>query len=232
MDEKALHRFVTSLKESPQQNGIFNPWYGVDESNDSSRKAPQIRRRQLIQYLEERRGSAKFLLVGEAAGYQGAKFSGIPMTSERILLGAKKEQGLLPEHVFKGLGARRTSRESLKQQGFSEPTATLVWDQIAKSGRSPYQFVLWNAFPWHPYDPRAGLLSNRTPTASELDTGREVLGRMLKILHRGGRIIALGEKAFQGLGKLGVDAYKVRHPAQGGAGKFREEFRKVLRADG
>lgn len=45
-----------------------------------------VRRRRLQEYLEARRGS-ELLLVGEAAGYRGARVSGIPFTSERQLTG-------------------------------------------------------------------------------------------------------------------------------------------------
>jgi hypothetical protein len=46
----------------------------------------ELRRERLAEYLEARAG-AKFLLVGEAAGYRGARVSGIPFTSERQLTG-------------------------------------------------------------------------------------------------------------------------------------------------
>jgi len=229
MDEKRVHLFAACLKRSPSREGVFNPWYDVDASNDKSSEAPEIRRSQLLRYLKERLPSVRFLLVGEAAGYQGAKFSGIPMTSERILLGGKRAQGIFPEHVFSGSAPKRTSREGLRKAGFSEPTATIVWDQIVRSGVSPYEFVLWNAFPWHPYNPKAGLLSNRTPSGEELEAGHEALTRIGEILAGKGRIIALGEKSFEALGKLGFESRKVRHPAQGGAARFREEFDPLMR---
>jgi uracil-DNA glycosylase len=46
----------------------------------------ELRRRRLRNYLEEYAG-ARLLLVGEAAGYRGARVSGIPFTSERQLTG-------------------------------------------------------------------------------------------------------------------------------------------------
>ncbi|MEX2465175.1 MAG: hypothetical protein WD428_04775, partial [Gaiellaceae bacterium] len=41
-----------------------------------------VRRERLAAYLEEHAGAA-WILVGEAAGYRGARVSGIPFTSER-----------------------------------------------------------------------------------------------------------------------------------------------------
>ena len=45
-----------------------------------------LRRRRLLEYLETHQGTP-LLLVGEAAGYRGARVSGIPFTSERQLTG-------------------------------------------------------------------------------------------------------------------------------------------------
>jgi uracil-DNA glycosylase len=45
-----------------------------------------LRRARLAEYLENR-GAASLLLVGEAAGYRGARISGLPFTSERQLTG-------------------------------------------------------------------------------------------------------------------------------------------------
>jgi uracil-DNA glycosylase len=45
-----------------------------------------LRRRRLCSYLDAR-ADAPLLLVGEAAGYRGARVSGIPFTSERQLTG-------------------------------------------------------------------------------------------------------------------------------------------------
>jgi uracil-DNA glycosylase len=46
----------------------------------------ELRRTRLRDYLEAHEGSP-YLLVGEAAGYRGARVSGIPFTSERQLTG-------------------------------------------------------------------------------------------------------------------------------------------------
>jgi uracil-DNA glycosylase len=46
-----------------------------------------LRRARLVDYLERTAG-ARLVLVGEAAGYRGARVSGIPFTSERQVTGA------------------------------------------------------------------------------------------------------------------------------------------------
>ena len=226
--KKALGHFIDMLRHHANRDGIFNPWRQVDKEHDVGRHAPAIRRRQLFQYLMERK-SALYLLHGEALGYQGGHFTGIPMTSERILLGGHKSRGILPEHVFSpsALEPRRTSRPDQKRQGFTEPTATIVWEQIVHSGKNPKSFILWNAFPWHPYSPDSGMLSNRTPHSDEIETGDSFLIQLVK-MSGVKEILALGEKAQEQAHRLGIDSIKLRHPASGGSAEFRKQFRRLV----
>lgn len=222
-----IKTFIKSLKSFPEADEIFNPWWEVDPENDIDDKGPIIRRQQLFQYLNERIGKAKYLLIAEAIGYQGGHFTGIPMTSERILLGGHAKKGILPEHVFSKIEPKRTSRPDLKPNGFSEPTATIVWGHIIQSNLNPKDFILWNAFPWHPFKPESGYLSNRTPTVSEFHAGAHILTQLIQIT-KIGNIIAVGEKSLKMLNKLEINCIKVRHPANGGATKYRKQFSNVL----
>jgi hypothetical protein len=97
----------------------------------------ELRRSRLADYLSSRR-SAKYLLVGEAAGYRGARVSGVPFTSERQLSGS----------------------------GPAESTATIVQRTLADMGLAD-DVLLWNVVPTHPHEPGAPL-SNRRPTATEV----------------------------------------------------------------
>ena len=207
--------------------GVFNPWGENDPQHDQCSQGPQIRRAQLQQYLLERIGRAKLLLVAEAIGYQGGHFSGIPMTSERLLLGGLTNKGILPEHVFTGLAPQRTSKESVRRDGFTEPTATIVWGFFAENGFDSRSFVLWNAFPWHPYKIGEGLLTNRTPTDEELGAGHKMLKRMIA-LGNFPRIVAIGKKSAAQMAELGISASEVRHPANGGAGLFRRQMAELI----
>lgn len=152
------------------------------------------------------------------------------MTSERILFGRKTDAGIEAKDFFSGIKPRRTSKRQKSRDGFSEPTATIVWSTLLRLGLSPEQFVLWNAFPWHSFDPRAGMLSNRTPTKAEQSAGTLVLKAFLD-LFRCEEIVALGRVAASQLEDLDVGASgicRIRHPASGGAKLFRQQIAGIV----
>jgi uracil-DNA glycosylase len=221
---------------------VFNPWWQIDEEHDIDPQGAAIRRKHLAVYFRERLGKVRLAIIGEALGYRGGHFSGIPMTSERILSGrhphivaalsqrrnlqVSRDRGRRPPlQILASIKPRRTSKPIVCQDGFSEPTATIVWGALLKIGVLPDEFVLWNAFPWHSFDPRRGLLSNRMPNKSEQLSGRPVLKAFLE-LFACEQIVALGKIAAAQLKELGVDAHCIRHPASGGAKLFREQIAK------
>ncbi|MCG2587819.1 uracil-DNA glycosylase [Rhodohalobacter sp. WB101] len=221
-----IDEFISSLQNSPK--GLFNPWYHRDDKHDETKDAPEIRRQQLKTYLSERVETAKYLFIAEALGYQGGHFTGIAMTSERILLGHQEPKyGVRPDHVFQTIEPQRTSSPTVIEKGMSEPTATIMWGALIDLGINPYEVVLWNALPWHPYKPDQGLLSNRTPTADELDAGLDHLKSFMK-LFEDVEMVAVGRKCELSLSQLGVDHIQVRHPANGGAPKFRRQVKNLF----
>jgi uracil-DNA glycosylase len=219
MSRKQLDRFVRLLKASPS-GAVFNPWWQIDEENDIGPHCPAIRRKHLTVYFRERLGKARLAIIGEALGYRGGHFSGIPMSSERMLLGKQPV-------ILAGIKPRRTSKPSICADGFSEPTATIVWGALLKTGVLQDEFVLWNAFPWHSFDPRRGLLSNRMPNKSEQLSGRPALKTFLELFDCE-QIVALGKIAAAQLEQLGLNAHCVRHPASGGAKLFRQQIAKIV----
>jgi len=119
MSRNQPDHFLRLLKTSPS-GAVFNPWWQIDEEHDIDPQGAAIRRKHLAVYFRERLGKAGLALVGEALGYRGGHFSGIPMTSERMLL--RRQQQILV-----GVKPRRTSKPNVCPNGFSEPTATIVW---------------------------------------------------------------------------------------------------------
>jgi len=219
----SIDRFIAQLRAFRAPN-VFNPWAACDAAHDATRRAPDVRARQLAAYLAERTAQARLLLVAEAAGYQGAKFSGIAMTSERILLGHLAGKGIAPQAVLR-TAIERTSRAADKPLGYNEPTATVVWGTLLAAGVDPRAWVNWNAFACHPHRPGEPL-SNRTPTRAELEAGRPLLASFLALFARA-EVVALGRHAAHSLGLLGVPHRAVRHPSMGGAPRFRAEILRI-----
>jgi len=227
MSAQSIESFVRLLQNSPS-GAVFNPWWQVDEQNDIGRNAPAIRRNQLQSYLGKRLRKANFAVIGEAVGYRGGHFSGIPMTSERLLLGRSKKVRLKSNDFFSDINPRRTSKPEKCPDGFSVPTATIVWGTLLRLGLKPAQFVVWNAFPWHSFDSRRGMLSNRMPNKSERAAGLPVLKAFLELFPCD-QVVALGKIAAAQLEQLDVNAHCVRHPASGGAKLFRQQMAAVVK---
>jgi uracil-DNA glycosylase len=114
---------------------------------DGERAAMRCER--LLAYLGARR-DAPLLLVGEAAGYRGARVSGIPFTSERQLTG----------------------------RGPAEATATIVRRTLAELGLEE-ETLCWNVVPTHPHAPGRPL-TNRRPTRAEIEAGLPFLRELTR----------------------------------------------------
>jgi hypothetical protein len=219
--------FVDELIALPCQPGVFNPWRDTDPVNDAGPDAPSIRAENLARYLQMRAGKARLVLVAEAPGFRGCKFSGIAMTSERILM---NHQPKVPASaVFEGLKCR-TSQAALMPLGFIEPTASITWSLLLSLGLDPAEFVLWNSFPCHPFK-GSNPLTNRAPTPSELASCSHVLPLMLE-LFKTAQVVAVGRVAQRALASLGLAVPNVRHPAMGGATAFRSQIMALLSTGG
>jgi uracil-DNA glycosylase family 4 len=110
-----------------------------------------LKRGRLREYLESRI-DAELVLVGEAAGYRGARVSGIPFTSERQLTGS----------------------------GPAEATATIVHRVLARLGVED-EVLLWNVVPTHPGSetsnrrPTRAEIDDASPFLDELTRGRTAI---------------------------------------------------------
>jgi uracil-DNA glycosylase len=110
-----------------------------------------LRRERLRAYLDART-HAGVVLVGEAAGYRGARISGIPFTSERQLTG----------------------------NGPAEASATIVHRVLTELGIED-DVLLWNVVPTHPGTATSNRAPSRAeidaarPFLEEVTRGRTVI---------------------------------------------------------
>jgi len=224
-----IDKFITNLQSYKSPN-VFNPWGQYDESCDIGEAGLEIRVANLRRYLELRQ-NAHYLFIAEALGYQGGHFSGVAITSERILLG--EHPSVDPKSVLGEWNYQRTSNpaspllnNSQKAKGFNEPTDTVVWNALNTHGLAAFDVILWNIFPFHPHQP-GKLLTNRTPSTEELDAGIEYAKQLLELVPNM-QIIAIGGKAAATLARYGIEAQAVRHPSMGGANEFRAAVAKIF----
>lgn len=175
-----------------------------DAGPDDLAGAPEIRLQNARRYLHQRLG-ADVIAVGEAAGYQGMRWSGIAFTSEFDLL----------------RWGEPYQRSSRRPRPWKEPSGTIVHGILDELG-AEQRVILWNTVPTHPHAP--GLtLSNRRPTLGEVTEGRRYAERLIAIVK---------PRLVIGVGRIACAAFPqaqyVRHPAQSGATAFREGMRALL----
>lgn len=164
------------------------------------------RRSNLLAHLRQVK-LGDLILVGEAAGWRGARQSGIAFTAAPTV----------------GLPGTR------------EASATIVQESLHKAGLAD-RTLLWNAFPTHPHRVGAPH-TNRTPTTAELAEAAEVLRTAIgtRLIVCVGRSAShavsavLGDKVHSvSAAPASVRAVAVRHPSFGGASLFRAEFSACL----
>ena len=157
----SIDRFVTRLRRTKPLPNTINPWWGRST-------AAKLRQANLTHYLEQMaKRRPMVLLVGEAPGYRGCGLTGVPFTSEQILVNG-------PEVLFGPSSAFQISGDASRPTG--EASATIVWEVLRQyPDRLP---LIWNACPFHPHKPD-NQQSNRPPVQAELELGIGILSRLL-----------------------------------------------------
>jgi uracil-DNA glycosylase len=193
---------------APSSNSLFNP-YSEDHPDADRSGAHRIRRKNLRNYFDSFDAAPRILIVGEASGPWGCRFSGVPFTSERLLC-----SGELP------FGGRQSSRHETPHV---ERTAGMFWDVMRTNH---LRFLMWNAVPLHPHPPGEPF-SLRRPTRSEVTQFLVVLEGLVSILNPA-QIVAVGRIAEQAVHDLNREAAYVRHPSHGGMKEFAAGMQAVF----
>lgn len=204
------------LTKAPSTNTVFNQYRDRNKDFDVPRAAT-IRIENLRRYMAEATKTASILVVGEAAGPWGCRFSGVPFTGEKQLLD--------PSFPLHGECSSKTkpARPTKYAPPFISESAKTFWGVML-----PYygRFLVWDAFPLHPCNPRDAL-TVRNPSKSEVAQFGEAL-RLIKAYMKPTHIVAVGKKAFEELSSLGEASIYVRHPSRGGKEKFTSGIQDIF----
>lgn len=201
--------FIEELAVTEVTANVYNQYSYEFEENS-------IRRKNLFIYLKKMyKLKPKVILIGEAPGYRGCRRTGVPFTSEDLLI--NNIEGL---DLFGRESGYRLAFE--KEKLLKEATATIVWQTLVE-----YNILAlgWNSFPFHPHKEGNGE-SNRTPLKRELLMGEKFLLQILEIFNIR-KVVAVGVKAEESLNKLNISCRRVRHPAQGGKKQFVEGMKEI-----
>ncbi|UCG91383.1 MAG: uracil-DNA glycosylase [candidate division WOR-3 bacterium] len=209
--------FKRKIFTIPSSDRLFNQYKDRDKRVDLP-DAAQIRRENLHNYFESFTQRPPVMVVGEAPGPWGCRFSGIPFTGERQLV--------MHELPFQG---RRSSTDNptpriRKSTPYVSNSARIFWGTM---NQYHPKFFVWNCVPIHPYK-KGTILSVRTPTTVEVLHYSVILSEILSQL-KPEKIIALGRKAEFSLQQLGIPCAYVRHPSQGGAGRFKKGIEQAFK---
>lgn len=195
--------FIDRLARTPAPPDAFNPFAYGDDNN-------AVRRQNLQTYLERMAAlEPSAMLVAEAPGYRGMRLTGVPFSSRYLIM-----EGVPGVEVYGEQYGYQVPPDAA-DAAYKEQTATIVWQTLPTLRTIP---VNWNSYPFHPHKPGEPL-SNRAPRKPEVELGRSFLLEMLELFDVD-TIIAVGNTAHKALHAVGIEAAKVRHPAQGGKNDF------------
>lgn len=202
-----LKRLLDDISSVSLAN-VFNPYRDVCDSYDCP-KAPVIRRKNLLHYLESiQEAETESLWMGRDLGYRGGRRTGLALTDEFHM---EKFHLVFPTSKMH----RATTGEVVKER-----TATEIWNVLFSLNLNP---MLWNVFPFHPHEPN-NPMSNRKFSAKELSVAEQLNSELITALGIK-TIVAIGNDAEAYSKRFGVKVIKVRHPSYGGTAEFRKGIR-------
>jgi len=206
-----IRKFIDNLAQVKLPPNAYNQ-YGYDNRFNTSR------RRNLLLYLDHMgKLDTNVLFVGEAPGYRGCRLTGVPFTSEFILM-----QGIDKFDLF---GLSRGYKKSKDYESIQkEASSTIVWNSLVNLRSVP---LLWNAFPYHSFK-EGYQYSNRTPSPYEIEIGQTYLIDLINIFNIR-KVVAIGNKAASALTNMGIPFKKVRHPSKGGKKEFQKGINLIQR---
>jgi hypothetical protein len=196
------HLCEKELFQFPSTDTMFNLYSEIDRKVDLPDGA-EIRKNNLLNYLKSFTVKPGILVVAEAPGPWGTRFSGVPLTSEKQL--ANKE---LP---FPGRISSR-NHPLIKTRilpPYWSNTSNKFWGVMLPFYQS---FFAWNCVPLHPHEANL-ILSIRNPKRDEVKYYSQFLQKIIDIL-KPKTILAIGKKAELSLEFIKIHNSYIPHPSR------------------
>lgn len=195
-----IDSFLLELCQSPTSCSLFNQY--VEEDPSESRGNSKIRLINLKSYLTALLNRpVELMIIGESAGYNGAKCNGLHLFTE--------------DYYLKLPGIRSVNRL------VDESKTAKFLDRAFWGHATPLAF---NIVPFFTH-PENCLASNRKPSKAEIQQGSYFSLKLYQIF-KPECVISMGRLAEMGLAQRGIKNDYLRHPSMGG----QEEFLRGLRA--
>jgi len=171
--------------------------------------------------IHQMKAKADILLLGEASGYAGCRYTGIPFTDGHVLSTSPFYTEMRKEGLM-----------TIPIKNHIERTATMVYKFLGIHPTIFPRVVFWNAFPFHPFDTTPD--SNRPPKPEELELGRNIVYDLFQIFNF---------KEYHGIGRCGFETLQwmksnkdipsfeptfIKHPSYGGITQFKIDVCNVL----
>ena len=195
----------------PMLPRVHNPWSQVCMWDDLL-SGPEERKERLRSHLD---CDPALIIVGNSARYNESRYTGIPFTSEKMIL-----DGLIPRVQL----CEGTSRLSKKPAPFEDKTSEIVWGSLYDHGVANTT-VLFSAVPWHPEGEKP-CGSDRIPTYREVQLGRIYLQTLVN-MYPNAHVASIGGIAEASLEDLGIAHQKLRDPHRYGFQDLKDSLKDL-----
>ena len=212
--------FVESLSkiEIPDNSAgtLLNPYFepvDVDIDNDM----PARRRLYLENHIA--RCEPTLILVTDTLTYYGSRQTGVPLTSEWLVINNRIPRvPLTPKNLPPG--GRLTNTD----QPFNEPGASAIWQSLTLNNLAD-RTICWPVLPLQPY--RADTGHNRMPTKEEMELGLRWLDMLIQFSGQA-EVITIGSRVRDLFSKHKMP-YRcaLKQPSRGGITEYNQVFSEI-----
>ncbi|OZM57185.1 hypothetical protein CIB95_06880 [Lottiidibacillus patelloidae] len=200
-----IKSILTDFQMHESEDKVLN-FYGGDRIS--------IQLYNLYKYLRKMNSyEPSILILGEHPHFAREARTGIPFTSEHVIVKMNDRHGVLEKDVYKLIGIRKDS--------FS----ALLWGQINKMSNPP---LLWNLFPFYPHQENSPS-NHRSLTIQEMEWGNQLLLKILEAYPSITKVFVIGNKLKYDHLNFPVDVDYLSPLEMGNPHAFVEDFNELLK---